>query len=160
MPPAASHLMPPSDRNYLALAPKDITSRISYSKGSQASLSAQQPAPLGESLGCSNRHSFKTSKASSGHPRCSLNLVHLFYLSLLPVFRRIFLFLHPCGDKPATSSHTVLYQTPGSSAVILQSLVMPNTQRSSATWSVHSISFLCGRCCAVFSSFSVVTGLG
>ena len=38
-------------------------------------------------------------------------------------------------------SHTVLCQTPGSSAAVLQSPVMPNTRRSSATQSVHYFSF-------------------
>ena len=39
-------------------------------------------------------------------------------------------------------SHTVMYQARGSSAAVLQSPVMPNTRRSSATQSVHSLSFL------------------
>ena len=70
---AASHRMPPSDGNYLAFASKGIQSAILYTQGSQGSLSAQ-PAPLQKSLDRSSQHDSGTSQASSGHPRCNLNL--------------------------------------------------------------------------------------
>ena len=62
------------------------------------------------------------------------------------------LFLCRCTDAFSSSptyaainlqppSRTVLHQTPRSSAAVLQSLVMPNSRRSSATQSVHYFSF-------------------
>ena len=51
----------------------------------RASLSLQ-PISLWESLGRSNRRGSKTSQALYGLPRCSLNLVRLFRLSLILLF--------------------------------------------------------------------------
>ena len=54
-------------------------------------------------------------------------------------------------------SHTVLYHTPGSSAAVLQSPMMSNTRRSSATQSVHHLSFSPGPRSPAFSSSSNMT---
>ena len=51
--PAASHAIPPLDRNYLAFAPKGIASTTTYSQGLKGFLSARR-TPCGESLGRSN----------------------------------------------------------------------------------------------------------
>ena len=93
----------PSNRNYLAFAPRDKTSVTPYSQGFQASRLAQ-PTPLREPLGRSNRCDSKTFQAYYGYPRCNLNLFRLFRLSLsLTVFGRFFLFLHPRSHKPTTA---------------------------------------------------------
>ena len=83
------------------------------------------------------------SQASQGQPRCSLNLVRVSSLSLsLPFFGRLFLFPRPRGQNIYIPLRIpVLYQTPGSSAAVLQSPVMSNTRQSSATQSVHCLSF-------------------
>ena len=103
IPPAASHPIPQYPGSQL------VTSRIWTQRhsvynfvlsGFQVSLSAQS-TPLGESLGWSNQRGSKTSQACYGHPRCNLNLIRLFRLYLpLPVFGRLFHFLHPRGHKP------------------------------------------------------------
>ena len=91
--------------------------------GSQTCLSVLEPLLLRESLGRSNQRGSETSQASYGHPRGNLNLVRLFCLSFpLPVSRRLFLFPHSRGHKPATPfTYTLLYQTPGSSAAMPRS---------------------------------------
>ena len=55
---------------------------------------------------------------------------------------------------------TVLYQTPGSSAAVHQSPVMPNSRRSYATQSVHYFSFPPGPRFPAFSSSPGMTLLG
>ena len=120
------------------LIPRMFTQRhtvtsIPYSQGSYASLAAQ-PTPLREFLGRSNQCGSETSKASDGHPRCSLNFVILLCPSLpLPVFGRLLFFPRPRVHK-----------TPVSSAAVLQSPVMSNTRRFSATHSVYYFSFYPG----------------
>ena len=77
------------------------TQTHSILSGFQVSLLEQQPTSLRESLGWSNQRGSKTSQACYSHPRCNLNLVRLFRLSLpLPVFGRLFIFLRPRGRKP------------------------------------------------------------
>ena len=103
-----------------------------------------QVTPLGGSMCRSSQSGSKTSQACYSHPRCNLNVVRLFRFSLpLPVFGRPF--LSPPPRSPSLylqpPSHTVLCQTPGSSAAVLQSPVMPNSRRSSATQSVHYFFF-------------------
>ena len=92
----------------------------------------------------------------------SLNLVHLFRFSLpLSAFGPIFLFLHLRDHKPTAPFTTVLHQTPRSSAMmVIQSLVVPNCRRSSATQSVHSFSFPPGPRFPAFSSSPDLTLLG
>ena len=115
--PAASHPIPPESQ-----LPRTCTQRYNIYKTlllyyqSSASLSAQ-PMLLREFLARSNQDSSETPQASYGSPRCSLNLVRLFCLSLPLSFFRI-IFLAAINLPP--SSHTVLYYTPGSSAVVLQ----------------------------------------
>ena len=114
-----------------------------FHRGTRLNAMSAQPTPLRESLGRSNQSGSKTSQAWYGHPRCNLNLVRLFRFSLpLPVFRRLFLFPRPRGPilYLQLPSHTVLDQTQGSSAVVLQFPVMRNTRQSFATQSVHSFS--------------------
>ena len=58
-------------------------------------------------------------------PRCNLNLVRLFRFSLaLPMFGVFSSFTYTAINLQHPSC-TVLYQTPGSSAAVLQSPVMP-----------------------------------
>ena len=67
--------------------------------GFRVSLSAQS-APLGEALERYNQRGSKTSQAFYSHFRCNTNLVCFFRFSLpLPVFGRLFPFLHQCGHK-------------------------------------------------------------
>ena len=123
----------PPDRNYHAFAPKSINSIYnSVLSGFQVSLLAQS-GPLGESLSRSNQRGSKTSQACYSHPTCNLNLVCLLCLSLpLPVFGRLFLFLHPRVQKPTTAFTYRAVPDPRSSAAVLQSPVIPNSRRSSA----------------------------
>ena len=69
--------------------------------GFQVSPPAQSTS-LWESLSwCNQRGSSKTSQVCYSHPRCNVNLVRLFRLSLLlPALGRLFLFLHPRGHTP------------------------------------------------------------
>ena len=91
----------PHDRNYLAFAPRGITSKTPFSQNFQISLSTQL-TPHGQSLGRSNQRSSKISQASYSHPRGNLNLVRLFRFFPLPVFGCLSLFLHPRDHKPTT----------------------------------------------------------
>ena len=68
-------------------------------------------------------------------------------------------FTHPAINLQPPS-RSVLYQTPGSSAAVLQSPVMPNNRRSSATQSVHYFSFPPGPRFPVFFSSPDKTLLG
>ena len=109
--PAASHPMPSPDRNH---APKRIASTTNYSVLSefQVSLYYAQSTSLRESLGGSNQRDSKTSQACYGHPRFNLNLIRLFRFSLpLPVFGRLFLFLHP-RDINLQPPHVPCYTRP------------------------------------------------
>ena len=106
----------PPDRNYLAFAPKDVTSIPPYSRGSQTSLS-MQPTPLRESLSRSNQRGSETSQVSYGRPKCDLNLVRLFCLSLLCSFSGAFSSSLPhAAINRQPRSQTVLYQTAGQTA--------------------------------------------
>ena len=66
------------------------------------------------------------------HPTCNLNLVRLFCLSfLLSIFGgRFFLLPNPsyASINLQPASHTLLYRTPRSSAAMLRSPAMSNTQ--------------------------------
>ena len=152
--------MPPPDRFYLAFAHKCITSTTLelHSQGSGFPLLAQ-PSLFREPLSRSNQRDSEACQAFYSYPGCNLSLVRLFHLSFsLPVFGRIFCFLANTTINLQPSSHTVLYQAPGSSAAELQFFpMMPNTQRSSATRSVHFFSFPPGpRCPAIPSSPSIL----
>ena len=104
-----------------------------YSQGFQFTLTAQSTS-LSESLGWSNQRGSKTSQACYSHPRCDLNLVRLFRFSLLlPLMDAFSSSLTHAAINLQPPSCTALYHIPGSSAAVLQSLVMPNSRRSSAT---------------------------
>ena len=110
-----------------------------------------------ESSGWSNQRGSKASQACYNHPRCNINLVRLVRFSLpLPVFGRIFFFLHPRRHK-----HTApfMYHAIPDPAV-LQSPMMPNSRRSSVTQSVYYFSFPPGPRFPAFSSSPDVTLLG
>ena len=101
--PRAIRSMPFRIGNTSPLYPKKgITYTIPYSQGSQVSLSAQLP-PLRESFGRSNQCGPEASQAPYGHPRCNLNLVHIYRPSLpLPSFGPLFLSPQPRCHKPPT----------------------------------------------------------
>ena len=68
--------------------------------GFQFSLTAQSTSHR-ESLGWSNQSGSKASQACYNQRRCNLNFVRLFCVSLLlPMFGRIFLFIHPPRTRP------------------------------------------------------------
>ena len=138
--PVASHPISPPDRNYLVFAPKGIILTIPYFQGFQTPLPAQ-PTPLGKSLGRSNQRDSKTSRACYDHHRCNLNLVPLFLCHFLGALSSSLTHVALNLQPPL---RTVLYQSPGSSAAVLQSPVMSNTRRSSATQCVHYFSFPLG----------------
>ena len=95
-----SHPIPPPGLQLSRICTQRHSIYKSVLSGIQVSLSVQS-TPLGESLGRCNQRGSKTSQVCYSHPRCNLNLVRLFRFSLpLPVFGRLFLFLHPCGHKP------------------------------------------------------------
>ena len=135
--PAASHPMPSLDREQLAFVPKDITSTTPYSQGFQALLSAQ-PTPLRESLGVGPINAaLKRLKLPTVTPGATLVLSTSLFLYR---FSGAFYSSLTHAINLQTLSHTVLYKTPGSSAAVLQSPVIPNIRRSSAPQSVHCFS--------------------
>ena len=162
MPPAASHSILPRGSQLLIFRICTLKRSIynTVLPGFQASLSAQ-PMLLGESLGRSNRSGSKTSQACYGHPRCNVNLVRLFrfplHLRVLGVFSSS---LTHASINLQPPSQTMMYQTPGSSAAVLQSPVMPNSRRSSAAQSVHSFSLPFDPRFSPFSSSPDMTLLG
>ena len=80
-----------------------IIYRTPYSQRFRFSLTAQSTS-LRESFGWSNQRGPKTSQACYSYPRCNLNLVRLFRLSLLlPLVGRILFFLRPRGHKPTAT---------------------------------------------------------
>ena len=119
--------IPPPDRDYLTFAPRGITSTVQQHRvlrflrllpyrRSQRRFRSPCVGPMNTAL-----KRLMLSRVTPGVIQSTLTFVRLFRLSLpLPVFKRLFLFSHPRG-------------TPGSSAAVLQSLVMLNTRRSCAT---------------------------
>ena len=87
IPPAASHPIPLGSQ-----LSRICTERhsIYYNKNSYSVLSGFQV-----SLSALSRCYSKTSQARYSHPRFSLNLVFFRFSLSLPVFERLFLFLHP-----------------------------------------------------------------
>ena len=66
-------------------------------------------------------------------------------------------FTHATVNLQHPSRIIVLYQTPGLRTTVLQSPVMPNSRRSSATQSVRYFSFPHGPCFPAFSSSTDMT---
>ena len=155
--PAASHPTPSPDRNH---APKRIASTTPYSQGF--------------------RFLYRHSRRRSGSPwvgPINAALKHLKLATVTPgatstlSASSVPLFLYRCSGAFSSSfthaainlqplSRTVLYQTPGSSAAVLHSPVMPNSRRSSATQSVHYFSFPLGPRFPAFSNSPAMTLLG
>ena len=137
MVPAASHPIPSSDRNH---APKRIASTTSYSQNFRF-------------LYRHNRRRLENpwvGPINAGLKRLKLATVTPGATSTLSA-SSAYLFLCRCSDAfPSSfthaaihlqpSSRTVPYQTPRSSAAVLQPPVMPNSRRYSATQSVDFFS--------------------
>ena len=140
--PAASHPVPSPDRNH---APIRRASTTRYSQGfrflfrhSRRRLGSPWVGPINAAL--------KRLKLATVTPGATSTLsassASLFPCHRYYVLGRLFIFLHPRGHKPtAPFTYCAIYQTLGSSAAVVQSPVMPNSRRSSATQSVHSLSF-------------------
>ena len=130
----ASHSMPFRNANTSHLYSKKCVTyyTITYSQGSQVSLSAQQP-PLRESFGRSNQCGPKASQASYGHPRCNLNLMHLLFRPSLPLpsFGLLFLSPQPRGQRPPTPFDHYIVPS-------------PNTPEQ-MQWSISHVRFFDGR---------------
>ena len=155
--PAASHPVPSPDRNH---APKRIVSISPYSQGfrflyrhSRRRLGSLWVGPINAAL--------KRLKLATVTPGATSTLSA----------SSASLFLCRCSDAFSSSfthaainlqppSCTVLYQAAGSSAAVLQSPVMTNSQRSSATQSVHYFSSPPGPRSPAFSSSPDLTFLG
>ena len=71
-----------SDHNYLVFSHKPMAPTAHYPNVFQASPSAQSRS-VRESLGRSNQRGSGTSQASYSHPRCDLNLAHLYRPTIL-----------------------------------------------------------------------------
>ena len=140
--PAANHpILPSPDRSY---APKRTPSTTPYSQGfrflyrhSRRRLENLWVGPINAALKC-----LKHATVTPGEtPTLSASSASLFLCRCSDAFSSSF--TH-AGTHAAINlqppSRTVLYQTTGSSATVLQSPV-PNSRRSSATQSVHYFSF-------------------
>ena len=150
----------PPNQNYLAFAPKGIASTSLNSQGFRL-LYEHRRRRLGSPwVGLIN----------AGLKRLKLGTVTLDAASTLSA-SSAFLFLCHFSDAVSSSlthaainlqppSHTELYQTPGPSAGVLRSAVMPNSRRSFATQSVYPFSFPPGPRFPVFSSSPDMTLLG
>ena len=137
--PAASHPIPPPGSQ----PPRVCTGRHNVyntvlSGFSGFSIGAADAAS--RVSGRSFQHGSETSQASYGHPRCNLNLVRLLRLSLcvfLCRFSDAFSspFTHAAINLQPPFTYCVVPSPRVYNAAILQSPVMPNTRRSSATQS-------------------------
>ena len=122
---------------HIAFVPEGIVSRTPCSEGfrflyrhSRCRLRSPWNGPFNAALQHLSPDTV-TPGATSTFPACSPSLFLCRYSgAFLPSFTYAAINLQP-------PPHTVLYQTPGSSAAVLQSPVMPNSRRSSATQSVH-----------------------
>ena len=147
--PAASHSIPSPDRHH---APKRIASTTPYSQGfrflyrhSRRRLGSPWIGPINAAL-----KRLKLATVTSGATSTlSASSASLFLCRCSDAFSSSFTHAAIHLQPP---SRTVLYQTPGLSAAVLQSPVMPNSRRSSATQSVHSFSFPPGPRFPAFSS--------
>ena len=156
---AASHPIP-LDRNDLTFAPKDIASTTPHSQDfrflyrhSRRRWGSPWVGPINAAL--------KRLKLATVTPGATSTLSA----------SSASLFLCRCSDAFSSSfTHAAinlqppprdaLSQVPGSSAAVLQSPVMPNSRRSSATQSVHYFSFSPGPRFPAFSSSPDMTLLG
>ena len=136
--PAASHPLPSPDCNH---APKRTASTIPYSQGfsfnyrhSRRRVGSPRVGPINASL--------KRLKLVAGTPGATSTLsassASLFLCRCSDAF---YSFFTHAAINLQPSARTMLYQAPGSSVAVLQSPVIPNSRRSSATQSVHSFSF-------------------
>ena len=134
--PVGSHPIPSPNRKH---APRRIASTTPYSQGfrllfrySRRRLRSSWVGPINAAL--------KRLKLATVTPSATstLSSAHLFLCRCSDAssssFTHVTVNLHP-------PSRTVLYQAPGSSAAVLQSPVMTDSRRFSATQSVHYLSF-------------------
>ena len=131
----------PPNRNHLALAPKGIASTTPHSQGFRF-IYCHSRRRLGSPWVGRINAALKRLQLAIVTPGATSTLsassASLFLCRCLDTF---FCFFTYATTNLQPSSCTVLYQTPGSSDVVVQSPVMPNSRRSPATQSVHSISF-------------------
>ena len=155
--PAASHPVASPDRNH---APKRMASTTPYSPRFRF-LYRHSRRHLGDSWVGPIKAPLKRLQLATVTPGATSTLSS----------SSISLFLCRCSDAFSSPfnhaavnlqppSRTVLYQTPRSSAAVLQSPVMPNSRKSSATQSVSSFSFPPGPRFPTFSSSPDTTPCG
>ena len=142
---------PPPDCNYLAFAPEVIAPTTPYSQHFK-SLYRHSRRRLGNPWVGPINAALKHLKLATVTPGSILNLSASsasFFLCRCP--DAFYSFFTHAAINLQPPSLTVLYQTPGSKAAVLQSLVMSNSRRSSAT---QCVNYFSSPPCSRFPAFS------
>ena len=154
---AASHPIPSPDRNH---ASKRRSFRTPYSQGfrflyrhSRCRLGSPSIGPINAVL----KRLKLTTVTPGSTSTLSASSTSLFLCRCSDAFSYCFTHADINLQPP---SRSVLYQTPGSSAAVLHSPIMPNSRRTAATLSVHYFSFPPGPRFPAFSSSPDMTLLG